>query len=171
MKRAGIGRTIALLGLLVMLLGAGCKRNFEVGSKELTEIEEKQRDRIGQIIESPEPKDASPSPVALGAEDNPAQQQQQQQQEEAQKQEFFDIALVNGHPYFDPAPPHQVRAGSIIRIANKDSNVRHFRSQDGTYDTGEMTPGQTVEINAEFQGDFQIEDPTAPFITGFLQVF
>lgn len=157
------------MGILVILLATGCRRNFEVGTKELTDIEEQQQKRIGEIIQSPEAKDASPSPVALDVEDRPAQQQQQQQ--EAQKQEFFDITLVNGHPYFDPAPPHQVRAGTIIRVANKDSNVRHFRSRDGTYDTGQMSPGQTVEIKAEFQGEFQIEDPTAPFITGFLQVF
>lgn len=174
-------KTFLILLVALALFGSACKRSAKVGSKELTELEEQQQKRLGEIIQSPQGA-AGQSPAVIGASPPPQQNQNNQQQQQQPQQEFIDLELLDTAPYYFAAgEPSCSRdsaeclvsaaAGTIIRIVNKDDQPRRYQSGDGTYDTGDIPPGGTKQVQVAAKGEFQIVDPHLPFATSTLQVF
>jgi hypothetical protein len=164
-------RALVIMAIMSMLVAVGCSRKERVGTEELLDIEEeKQRERLGQILKSPDPTEPAPSAAAIGG-PSPDTQQQQQEEQQEQNQEIVELFLISEHPYYEPNPNMQVRVGSTLRITNRDDKVRRYQSQDGTYDSGPIDPGGTVDVVCDVAGDFTIADENVPFATAFLQVF
>lgn len=172
---------LALL-LVLTLLGAACKKNTKVGEGLEKNIEEqKQAGRLGEILKSPQA-EAGQSPAALGASPAPKQNQNNQQQQQQAAQEFVDLELTDAAPYYFAAGEPScskdsaeclvsAAAGTIIRIVNRDDQARRYQTSDGTYDTGDIPPGGTRQVQVAAKGEFQITDPHLPFATASLQVF
>lgn len=172
--------TFVILLTVVSLIAVGCKKNTKVGEGLDTIEEQKQAGRLGEILKSPE-SEAGQSPAALGVPTSPPPKQNQEQQQQ-QQQQFVDLELLDTAPYFYAAGEPScskdsaqcevsASSGTIMRIVNKDDNPRRYQSSDGTYDTGDMAPGASKQLQLGAKGDFQITDPHLPFAIATLQVF
>lgn len=153
---------------LIFVAVAACGKDTKVGTEELLDIEEqKQKERLGEILRSPEPT----APSTQGAIGQEPTQKPGATTPPAQAATVLEVTLVNDHPYILPQENLQAAAGTILRITNKDDNPRRFVSKDGTYDSGTLAVGATKDIVANVKGDFQLEDPNAPFVQGSLTVY
>lgn len=159
-----------LLFLLVLLAGMSlaCRESTDVGSEELLDIEEaEQQNRIGQVLNSPEPDD-SPVSGAIG------QPSPGNQPSPGQQTQIVEIALIHDDPYFNvdgnPSNEINVSAGSILKVVNQDDRTRQFADEGGAFASPALEPGQTWEYNASVRGEFRLSDEFVPFVFGILRV-
>lgn len=157
-----------VLLMVVFTAAAGCGRDTKVGTEELLDIEEqKQKERLGEILKSPTPTAAETQGAIGQASPGAAKTTEPPKAEKT----VFEVTLTNDHPYYGPQENIQVAVGTVLRITNKDDNQRRYASTDGTYDTGPLAVGQTKEIVANVKGNFDIRDDFVPFATSSLQVY
>lgn len=155
-----------ICGLSLLMLLGGCGGDTRVGSKKLLEIEEqKQKQRLGEFLKSPEATPASPGTAALGT---PAPSAPAAAPTEAQR--TFEVTLIHDSPYYEPGNELEIPAGTKIIITNRDELTRRFRTTNGPYDSGDLTQGQKYEFTANTRGVFQVADEHVPFATGKLTI-
>lgn len=70
---------------------------------------------------------------------------------------------------FDPQVG-QVRAGSIVRWVNQDTQVRSVVFSDNSFTTGDIPPGGHFDYRADRPGTFNYTDGTRPYAQGQLRV-
>lgn len=150
--------------VLVALTLSACQKKEKVGGPGLLKgvKEQQQAKRLGEFLKSP-----APTAQAGAIQNSPAPQRSPS----PPPKQVLEIALVSeGGVYYKPGPAIRVSAGTTIRLINKDDKPRHFTTSDGTYDSGELKPGQAFEFVADIKGKFQVEDPKVPFATATLEV-
>lgn len=164
-------RNALFLLVVVGLVAAGCGEKTKVGSEELLDIkEQQQKERLGEILKSPQPTATATAPAALGV---PSESPKAEA-----KQEVFEVTLVAAPDYYEPGQLMQIAAGTRIKVTNRDSNLwenaqkpRRFRASNGPYDTGDIPLGESREFVASTKGRFQIEDPNYPSATATMEVY
>lgn len=124
--------------------------------------------RLGEC-KSPEPSPVSTEKVGIGTSPTPAKPTQQQAEEK-----FFDVSLVDYSPYYEPGQQLTMPVGFTLRVTNKDSTegrpVRSFTSDDGSFDSGPLKPGQVWTRKFDQPGSYTIKDRAAGFIYASLEV-
>lgn len=160
-------RFVGVLAVAALLLSA-CEERHQVGSEELTNIDEqKAAQRLGEILKSPETTGESPASAVLGA-PSPTPTGGGDQ-----TRETFVITLTFDSPYYDPGQTLEIPVGTPIRVVNGDRerDFRRFEAVGSPYDSGDLQPGASYEFVANVKGRFQLRDRHVPFATGTLEVF
>lgn len=140
---------------------AACGGGEKVG-EQFEEFEGgKAGERIGEFQETPTPKpkqDAGPAAAPTG----PAATK------EPEKKSQLTVQITSAG--FDPTRAGPIFTNSTVTVVNVDSAAHTYTSSDGTYDTGQIAPGQSVNFIVDTAGSFQMEDRTRNWIQGTLEV-
>jgi hypothetical protein len=155
--------------LIFTALLAGCSKGKSVGSDKVLDFEEQKGDRLGAASPTPSPNAASAAP----AQNKPTQPAAQNPNAKPQAT-FFDVTLIASAPYFEPGDQIVIARGTTLRVTNKDTTPerpkRSFTAQDGSFDSGMLSPGQVWTMKFDSPGVWRIEDRAAPFISASLEV-
>lgn len=90
-----------------------------------------------------------------------------QQQEEETTPETFDVSITN----FAFSPESlEVQVGDTVRFTNNDSSSHTASEENGVFNTGTLSPGETVEIVMDQTGTFGYFCAFHTFMTGSITV-
>jgi hypothetical protein len=164
-----------LVGALVVLVLSmmACGEGQKVGSEKILDFEEQENaERLGQR-QSPSPE---PSPAA-GEGEKGALGQRTPSPAAAPppaEEKFFDVTLIAASPYYEPGNQLAMPTGLTLRVTNKDTTperaTRSFTAEDGSFDSGQLRPGQVWTMKFTKGGFWRIVDKAAPFIFAELEV-
>lgn len=163
-----------------MLAFAACGGGEKVGSAFEDFEGEGAGDRIGDVAATPTPKPKAntdggqaaartAAPQRTAAPAQPKAQAPKATPKPAAQQPSSSITVKITAGGFDPTAA-RVSKGSVVTVTNTDSAAHTYTSSDGTYDTGQLAPGQSKNLVAGTGGSFQMEDRTRNWIIGTLEV-
>lgn len=163
--------TTSLIAAVVLL--SACEDRSRVGSEGLTDFEEqKQQQRLGEVLESPAPPEGpASSPNALGASPTaPPKTGGGGGSSPPPQGQVFEVSLIAESPYYQPGQSMKVSVGTTMRITNRGTKSRHPYNPEGQFDWGDIAPGASVTYVADTRGTFEIRDNSVPFATATLEV-
>lgn len=159
MKRA----TIAVLTIAL----AGCAGGSKVGDEGLLKDLEGKSGRLGNIerSQSPQPKQNKPRRTTVKPSETAAPKPTVKTWELSITAEGFEAVGFDAYNF-------AVFQGDLIKVTNKDAQVRSFREvgDDPSFDSGDLKKGQSWTYKAGKVGTFNFEDSTRPFRVGRLIV-
>ena len=161
-------KLMAATAMLALFL-AGCSEPNRVGSKPLTDFEEKEQERLGSTSTVPEADVAAP-PVTEAA-DKPTSTTKAPTTTAPPEVKGYPIKIQadQAGTQFEPRVA-QVFAGTPITWTNTDSVARSVEFADQSFTSGPIAPGASVTFTPKRAGEFNYSDGTRPYAVGTLKV-
>ena len=180
MSRISQRRAVAVVILLLCLVAGACGKDKSVGSEKVLDFEEQKENRLGTEASTTQPPSAqpagSPTTAPANATTTPTTQRAAAPTTTAPRaaESFFDVTLIDRHPYYEPGDQIVVTVGTTLRVTNKDTTAerpqRSFTAADGSFDSGMLKVGQVWTYKLSTPGSWRIVDRSAPFISAQLDV-
>ena len=162
-------RLLIFATAIVALLLAGCSEDNQVGSRELTDFEQKQQGRLGSTTT------AAAAPTTTAAAQQPGEQTTTTRAapattaKPATKGYEIKIQSDQSSTQFEPRVA-QVFTGTPVTWTNTDSVPRSVEFADQSYVSGPIAPGASATFTANRAGEFNYSDGTRPYAVGTLRV-
>jgi plastocyanin len=152
------------LGLVLLVLAFGvaaCSSNEKVGTGLKTGVTGGSGQRLGERTTTTTPATTTTAKAVTTTRPRPTT---------TVAQAALEIHIKAQSPQFDPAVG-AVRAGSVVRWINSDSQPRSVESDDpGVFTSPMIPPGGSWDFKTKSTGSFNYHDGTRPYAVGQLQV-
>ena len=162
------GRRWAAAVLLAGIVFAACGDDTSVGSGVDTDFEQEAQDALGATTTTAAPAATTTAPPTTAAtQRSGGGQGQSQATTTTAPTRTADIAVTASG--YEP-PVLRVYLGTDVIFTNRDSEPRGATADNGAFDTGLLSPGQTFTFTPTVAGKVNYSDPSRPFVTGTLEV-
>ena len=162
-------KRLTIAAALLALFLAGCSDKSGYGSRDLTDFEDKEQERLGTST-TPPPTQPAEAPVAApGGGSTTTRPPTTTTAKPEAKGYPIKIQADQAGTQFEPRVA-QVFTGTPVTWTNTDSVPRSVEFSDQSFMSGPIAPGASVTFTANRAGEFNYSDGTRPYAVGTLRV-